>query len=371
MTGAMYAAVSGMRAHMNKLNVISNNVANVNTYGYKSAQMSFQDAMYTTSRAGSNGSALTGGTNPSQIGYGVEVATIDLDMSAKNFIPTGIGTDCMITGDGFFMVGDKLENYNGVVDPSSLTLTRVGQFHFDPDGYLVDPSGAVVYGFLTCATSDGDGTIDADGTGQYAGVTGQTPGVSTKLVPIRLPMAAKAPGVGGADGTIKTGEAIYPSVATDGVMADPKADNSSGKCVSLNSVSISKDGKITGVNQSTGDVVVVGYVPLASVANPAGVTHMGGRYYKALDGAGDTMVSSIGNIVKGNLNNKTADVASALENITGTGKTELATNGLESSGTDVATEFSEMITTQRGYQANTRIITVTDTMLEELVNLKR
>ena len=107
MTGAMYAAISGLKSHMSKLNVIGNNVANVNTYGYKAGRVTFRETVYTTLTAGSDGTALKGGVNPSQLGYGCNIGTIDLDMSTANAVPTGVNLDCMIQGDSFFLVGDK------------------------------------------------------------------------------------------------------------------------------------------------------------------------------------------------------------------------------------------------------------------------
>ena len=163
-------------------------------------------------------------------------------------------------------------------------------------------------------------------------------------------------------------------VDANGNTVDATADsvNDQGIRVQLNSVSIDKNGMISGVNKVTGETVVVGYIAIAGVDNPSGVTHMGGPYYQALGGAGNVRVGSVNNVVQGYLNNQAAgDDVPYLDMIQGTGGTELQTSGLESSGTDIATEFSEMITTQRGYQANTRIITVTDSMLEELVNMKR
>ena len=99
----MYAAVGGLRSHMSKLNVIGNNIANVNTYGYKSQRMTFKESIYGTSRSGSNGNTVSGGNNPSQIGYGCSVGTIDLNMSPSTYSPTGVQMDCYIDGDGFFM----------------------------------------------------------------------------------------------------------------------------------------------------------------------------------------------------------------------------------------------------------------------------
>ena len=108
MTGAMYAAIGGLRSHMSKLNVIGNNIANVNTFGYKSQRMTFKESIYGTTRSGSNGGVTAGGNNPSQIGYGCSVGSIDLNMSPSTYSPTGVDLDCYIDGDGFFMVGDKL-----------------------------------------------------------------------------------------------------------------------------------------------------------------------------------------------------------------------------------------------------------------------
>lgn len=171
MTGAMYAAISGLKAHMNKLNVIGNNIANVNTYGYKTQRYVFHEALYTTSRYGSEGTTRTGGLNPSQVGYGSVTGTIDLDMTTGNYVP-GKSSDVMINGDGFFLVGDKdLE-----VDPlnaSSLknfTLTRVGDLSFKSDGYYSNQEGSVIYGFL-------NKDYDKDGK----------PVICDQLVPIRYP----------------------------------------------------------------------------------------------------------------------------------------------------------------------------------------
>ena len=95
MTGAMYAAIAGLKTHMQKLNVIGNNVANVNTQGYKAQRAIFKDAMYTLYSSGSNGTEVKGGQNPSQIGYGSQISSIDLNMRPGSFSP-GNPMDCMI-----------------------------------------------------------------------------------------------------------------------------------------------------------------------------------------------------------------------------------------------------------------------------------
>lgn len=357
LTGAMSAGISGLKAHMDALNVVGNNVANVNTQGYKPGRVTFMESIYSTQSAGSAGTATVGGTNPRQTGYGVGIGTIDLDMSSQSLDSTGRGMDCAIQGDGFFLVGDKTHDIDSMDALKGLTLTRVGNFEFR-DGYLTDGQGNVVYGFIT--RSDGGGT------------PGTTPGdkPSTDLVPIRLPMKSTAAG--------SEGDAVYVGV-DDQTGANVYPDNDPAATVDgfvdLENISIDKNGKITGTNKDTGDPVVVGYIALGSVENLNGVLHTEGPYYTAGNAAGDIRVGTPGNSVTGNLRNdkitdgnNVVDPDSALAE--GSGAT-LMTGFLEASGTDLATEFANMIIYQRGYQANTRIVTVTDTMLEELVNMKR
>lgn len=134
----MYAAIGGLKSHMTKLNVIGNNVANVNTHGYKAQRMTFQESIYTTSRSGSNGGVTMGGNNPSQIGYGSTVGSIDLNMAPSTYAPTGYGLDCMLMNEGFFLTGTKDGTVNTSADLSSLNLSRLGDFRVDNDGYICD-----------------------------------------------------------------------------------------------------------------------------------------------------------------------------------------------------------------------------------------
>ncbi len=357
MTGAMSAAISGMKTHMQALNVVGNNIANVNTYGYKAQRVTFKESIYNTLSAGSGATTTTGGTNPQQIGYGCSVGTIDLDMSTGDLSPTGLSTDCAIKGDGFFLVGAKGTDIDNMDSVKGLSLTRVGNFEFR-DGYLVDKtSGSVVYGFLTSALTDPTAGGDAGTT------VGNT---STALVPIRLPMKSTA-----AD---TLGDAVYVGVDNDtGKNVDPTTDVDG--YIDYENLSIDANGKITCTNKDTGDPVVVGYLALANVDNPNGLLHTDGPYYTAGDAAGDITLSAPNSAVTGYLNNSkiqdgnnNTDPDTMLSAKSSTG---IMTSYLEGSGTDLATEFSNMIVYQRGYQANTRIISVTDSMLEELVNIKR
>ena len=431
MTGAMYASIAGLKTHMQKLSVIGNNVANVNTAGYKTHRTVFRDTVYSMYSSGSNGSDVVGGMNPSQIGYGSVIGSIDLDMSTSSYNP-GNPTDVALTGDGFFLVGDKEIANN--IDPQnpetfkSLNLTRVGDFFFGPDGYLVDGAGSVVYGFMN--TNDG-AIIGADGK--------TSPDISDQLVGIRLPLMEKAyykvdekgeitgdpvkkSEAIGADGKLKDGFKIeytirYPVTkpaddnnqggtgGTDTVTNDiplknyeaPTGADDTDQTTStvdlswaqLESIEIDKaTGAITGTTKEGGIPVTVGYLAIGNVTNPNGVSHKGNSYYQAGAGAGDLMISMLGGVnqqlgifnVNGSLyrttgdNNQGGDEGPVLptnSEVTSAGDTKLMTGFLEAPNVDLATEISELITTQRGYQANTRIITVTDSMLEELVNMKR
>ncbi len=413
MTGAMYAAIAGMKTHMNKLNVIGNNVANVNTSGYKAQRTVFRDALYTMYSSGSDGTATTGGKNPSQVGYGSSISSIDLNMTTSTYTP-GRPMDCMLYGDGFFLVGSKdVANVIDAKDPNSfkgLTLTRVGDFEFKADGYLTDGKGNPVYGFMTVGT-------DADGN----------PIVSDQLVPIRLPRMEKTaidPDTGkpaqlpldpkkeydwsytvrypvaaktenGEQITDHT-ELLKPDVESsrleDYWPVDEKGDPVDSDTNPLAFAQIDgleidpKSGKISGTLKDTDQVVTIGYLAVGNVTNPNGVSHTGDSYYKCGNGAGDLQISMLGGAAStiktvgggtlSHVNGSLAELAqdeelSKKSEITSAGSTELITGGLEASNVDLATEISEMITTQRGYQANTRIVTVTDAMLEELVNMKR
>lgn len=164
MVKSMFAGVAGLRAHQSKMDVIGNNIANVNTWGYKSANMSFKDAMYQSTSAGSAGDTKNGGygaVNANQIGYGVTTGSIAYDFGTGGMSPSANGLDCMIDGTGFFLVGPMLNggsislDSEDAVKSSGLYLSRVGKFKVDPNGYLVDDSGNYVYGFQN-GKYDGD-----------------------------------------------------------------------------------------------------------------------------------------------------------------------------------------------------------------------
>src|SRR3954451_21486194 len=148
MLRSMFSAISGLKAHQTKLDTVGNNIANVNTVGYKSSQTVFQD---TLSQVLSNGSApteQTGGTNPAQVGLGVQVAGITTNFSQGSTQSTSRSTDFMISGDGFFVTQAGNEQL----------YTRAGSFDFDAQGRLVTSDGSILQGWKAT-----DGVVDANG----------------------------------------------------------------------------------------------------------------------------------------------------------------------------------------------------------------
>ena len=422
MVRSMVAGVSGLRTHQSKLDVIGNNIANVNTWGFKSSSFNFTDAMYSTSIAGASGSVLgggAGGKNASQVGYGVGTGSIQASFGQGAMSPSGNSLDCMIDGTGFFLVGNMVNGSFTNVEDSGLSLSRIGIFRVDGNGYLVDDQANYVYGY---ALEDGTGVPEKPAVnGEYnitsAPVTIDTNsnpnkitigGVETELTSkgefkdkvqewiadvtktgqkyenynislvdfnetanpptVNLRIVAKKGGDNTANdqdiinnNTWGTGANVdIVSRGSDRVPGVPAKysdelsaiqipiDPDTGLPYEIQSYKINEDGTIMGVgNQSRS--IAIGQLALITVENLNGLEKSEGYYY------------SIG---------PNAGTVSALKPNGGpAGK--IRGGYLEMANVDLANEFSQMITTQRGYQANSKIITVTDQMLEELVNMKR
>ncbi len=309
MVKSMNAAIAGLKSHQTKMDVLSNNIANVNTWGFKSRTTNFQDALYSNSISGSAGkmeNGKLGGINTSQIGYGNTVSSISTNFTTGSRQYTGNPLDCMIDGTAFFIVGPfRGQNGNatavevGKIGESGLFLSRVGIFQPDSNGYLVDNTGNYVYGYA--AETRQDGTVDIK---------------KENLVPIRIP-------------------------------EDPNSQTNPRARYNIQTWTIGTDGTVVGVDE-TNTPRTIGQIAVASVENPSGLEQNNGYLYKIGANAGT---------VKG------------METTSATGT--IQSNFLEMSNVDLASDIATMITTQRGYQANTKIITVTDEMLEQLVNMKR
>ena len=274
MMRSLYSAISGLKNHQIRMDVIGNNIANVNTTGFKKSRVTFSTMLSQTLKGASAPIAAppTGGTNPMQVGLGALLGSIDQIMTQGSAQSTGNSTDMMIQGTGFFAL-----TTNGI----DRLYSRSGAFSLDALGNLVDPaSGAKV--------------LDADNSN-----------------------------------TINITPYTY------------------------SSYSIDKTGTITGFLNTSGLPAIIGHVQIATFPNEAGLTSIGGSFYAVSNNSGAATAYGVG--------------------AAGTypSGTTLVSNTVEMSNVDLAQEFTDMIVTQRGFQANGRVITVSDTLLQELIDLKR
>ncbi|WP_409294372.1 flagellar basal-body rod protein FlgF [Peribacillus sp. SCS-26] len=397
MLRSMYSGISGMKNFQTKLDVIGNNIANVNTAGFKKGRVTFKDTMNQTISGASAAQANRGGKNPMQVGLGSTMATIDTIHTQSSLQTTGRSLDLAVNGDGYFVVkqGDA-EFYS-----------RAGNMYLDNDGNLVNADGYKVQAFkMDPATGQvtnnyGDVTVNVNAvmsatptdTAKIAGALsekatnntdyiqqievvdsdGETHKVElkfTKQSATQWKVTGNGATVGAGADTITfdaagkaSPAALNWSLTADGKTINAAVDlkdlvqsgnqstalvtpngNSEG---SLESFNIGQMGEINGV-YSNGLVTTLGQVALAKFSNPSGLTKAGG------------------NLFQQSINSGTPNIGTP-----GDGLGTIAAGSLEMSNVDLSEEFTEMITAQRGFQANTRIITTSDEILQELVNLKR
>jgi flagellar hook protein FlgE len=276
MMRAMYAAVSGLKNHQTLLDVTANNIANVNTVGYKGSRVSFADSLSQLeigATAPGNGQA---GRNPAQVGLGVQLASIDNLMSEGSQQSTGETTDVAIEGEGMFVVADGTPP----AMPGAVEYTRAGDFTFNDEGFLTTQSGEYVLG------------------------------------------KAK-PGGGVPDTYLQV-----PKGATN--------------------VNIGQDGSVSYVPEGGGERATAGYLSIAKFQNEAGLQRT----------AGSNWIES-------------AASGKAEDGTPGEGFGLTISGTLEMSNVELASEFTNMIDAQRGFEANSRVISTADEMLQNLVNLKR
>jgi len=151
MLASLFAGVAGLRNHQVRMNVIGNNISNINTIGFKSGRSIFREALVQTLRGAGRPSSISGGTNPVQLGLGMEVASIDNLFTQGGLELTGQISDLAIQGNGFFLLSDG----------NSKFYSRAGAFGFDANSYLVNPSNGL---FVQGKTADSTGTIPATAT---------------------------------------------------------------------------------------------------------------------------------------------------------------------------------------------------------------
>ena len=279
MLPSMYSGVSGLLTHQQRMNVIGNDVANVNTVGYKQSDVTFKEAYVNTLRA------ATPGTPGQQVGLGVQLGQITKDFSGGAMMQTGMASNFAISGEGFYMVSEP--------NSAQQFFTRAGDFVLD-----VDPATNQTY----LITSEGK---------RLQGVMGGPP-------------APDLTGLTAAD----MGDIILPANTT--------------------SYSVGMDGIIYASVDGAAEEAI-GRVALATFDNPSGLMAVGSNLYRETEAASIRAFSNPGE----------AGVGQVFQGY------------LENSNVDLAREFTDMIITQRGFQANSRTITTSDDMLQELLTLNR
>ncbi|MEW6569717.1 MAG: flagellar hook protein FlgE [Nitrospirota bacterium] len=429
MLTSLYTAITGMDANGTWLSVIGDNIANLNTVGFKSSRIAFGDILSQT---------LAGVSASSQIGRGVHISNVSPLFVQGSFLTTPSALDLAIDGNGFFIVSDG----------GALYYSRAGQFTVNKDGNIINPDGLILQGYLADAAGNITGTIDdlqissgqslahattsasiainvdatspiptapftldanGDGTNNdpsnynfsstvtiYDSQGGahqitlyfektadnawtvhyvqQDPSNPALLVeagtqlltfdtngaliddnsgtPISFNFGASVSPVSAnfnyGTGTAESGDGLDGTTqfASDFAIMNLSQDGYSAG--SLKNVTISEDGVITGVF-TNGQTRTIGQVALAKFVSPNGLTKLGRNLYAESFDSGQPIVG--------------------MANTSGLGR--VLSNALELSNVDLAEEFVKMISAQRGFQANSRIITVTDDLMQELVNLKR
>ncbi|WP_285319407.1 flagellar hook protein FlgE [Pseudarthrobacter sp. lyk4-40-TYG-27] len=390
MLRSLYSGISGLRAHQTMLDVTGNNIANVNTTGFKASATQFQDTLSQMTQPAAAGQDGGAGTNPAQIGLGVRVAGISTNFGQGSAQTTGKASDLMISGDGFFVTGKGAQTF----------YTRAGAFEPDNAGRLVSPDGGILQGWTavngvvntggalgaivvspnttspaiatTTALLDGNlpsdaavGTVlerqvkvfDADGASRTLDLTfsrtaggwdvaGKDANGATGASALTFQNGALVTGgtlaVGGITVTLGTVTG-YAGMSTLTV-----AGQNGAEAGTLQSYTLAPDGSVVG-SFSNGSRAVLARVALAKFANPGGLEKAGGSSFVATGNSGAVQVGTPG----------------------AAGMGTLATGSLEMSNVDLSQEFTNLIVAQRGFQANARIITTSDEVLQELSNLKR
>ena len=391
MLRSLFSGISGLRAHQQMMDTTGNNIANVNTTGYKSSQTTFEDTLSQLVRSAGAPQGGVGGTNPAQIGLGVRLGGISNNFSQGAAQTTGRNTDLMIQGDGFFVVKNAGQDL----------YSRNGSFSFDTNGSLVTSDGGVVQGW-----SGNNGVVNTNSaispiqlpmgtllppkaTGLVT-IGGNLPGDTTSPSPIVTSMTTyDAQGnqvtlsasftkvtptqwsVTLNDGAVSSGPSTLnfaangstPSPTTmtvNGVNVDLSGVTSySGQSTvsaiqqdgsaagTLQSFTISQDGTLTGVF-SNGLKQTLTQLALASFSNPNGLEKAGNSTFQTTANSGTAQLGVAGSAGRG----------------------VLQQGALEMSNVDLAQEFTNLVIAERGFQANSRVITTSDEILQDLVNIK-
>lgn len=456
MMRSLFSGVSGLKNHQTRMDVVGHNISNVNTYGYKTQRVTFQDMLSQTMSGASKPEENRGGVNPKQVGLGMTIASIDRIFTQGSLQTTGNQTDVAISGDGFFVVADGDKKY----------YTRAGTFGIDKDGTLVNPAnGLKVQGWMATTDENGqkvvrpNGSVEdiiipvynkieakdtanvrykcnldsrsnivpPDATAKTRAEQGVVTNIevydrkgdthrltmvlwktgdnqwtaSAAITDTATPVTLDVPAGGGQDNQANPSSRINLRFSPDGKLiavgdeSSPDEQNQGKLIVNANfrianddlstiELNLGESGLLTGITQfasgsttkaveqdgyamgymesfnidnsgvitgvySNGTKQAVGQIALAVFTNPQGLTASGENLFEVSNNSGmanegPAAMSGRGKIVAGTL---------------------------EMSNVDLSDQFTDMIVTQRGFQANSRTITTSDQMLQEVISLKR
>jgi flagellar hook protein FlgE len=332
MLRSMYSAISGMQSFETMLDVIGNNIANVDTPGFKAGTVDFSDVMSQTLNGGSAPNPSQGGTNPQQVGLGTKVSAISTNFADGAPQSTGNSLDLAIQGTGLFAVSP---------DGGTHTyLTRTGDFNLDSSNNLVLPNGAAALGYELKA--GGGGTADTSGL--------QSVNLDNYLTSYVASLNGTTDPSGGNYGT-----------ATGNSITDSKGNTWTFTLASPANLQIGANGSLTATVEATettattpptsatqSQPLTLGYLALGTVNNPGGMEKVGDSMYIPSNNSGPATYQPAG------------------QNSTGT----INADYLEMSNVDLTQEFSNMIVAQQGFTANSKMIGTDNAILSDIVNLK-
>ena len=419
-TSALYSGVSGLNTNSQAMSVIGNNLANTNTLGFKGARTVFSDLL---------SSNVSGSGGKSQVGRGVGLSTVDNVFSQGTFESTNSDTDVAIEGEGFFVLRQPDGNVTyysragafrfddqgflvnpegmrvqgkgfdaaGVLttgDPSDIQVTNVGLIGARATDELtfttnldekavqlgagaIDPADAATYSYTAPSevydslgeshqlsvywrlvdnatntwsmayTTDGDPATLANIGNLTFDENGNLPDGDGDGAPDPITVALALPDWGNGSAAGQALDLVFDCTQYDSdsdVIGTKQNGYAAGE---LDNVAINADGIVV-ATYSNGEKMNISQLVLARFQNPGGLQLRGANHYEA-----------------------TADAGTIRVGLPGSELGQVFTNSLEQSNVDMGQEFIKMITTQRGFQANSKIITTVDEMLSELINLKR
>ena len=457
MMRSLFAGVSGLKNHQTRMDVVGHNISNVNTNGYKTQRVTFQDMLSQTISGAAKPEENRGGVNPKQVGLGMTIASIDRLFTQGSLQTTGNQTDVAISGDGFFVVADGDKQY----------FTRAGNFGIDKDGTMVNPgNGLKVQGWMAVTDANGEKVVRSSGTPEdlIIPVYGKIDARETTNVRYKCNLDARSPIVpAGANDRMRASAAITTNIdiydnigdthrltmtfwktgfnqwtasaavsgsstpVTLDVPAGGGQDNQPNPS-SLINFRFSPDGKLIAVSDASspdelnqGNLIVnanyrvegdpnirtmnlnlgeagvlsgitqfssasttkaveqdgysMGYMESFSIDNSGLIT---GVYTNGTKQAIGQMATAVftnaqgltaagENLFEVSNNSGLANIGPAGD----AGRGKIVAGSLEMSNVDLSDQFTDMIITQRGFQANSKTITTADQMLQELLQLKR